>query len=425
MKRRARKRGVSLVVVLVIISIIGSMTIILGKQFGFAKQAAMAGQHRQTAMQAAASAMMDYMRMFSNSFYDKHYENLIRPDLVLGKASVAYTPTANPLTHSVFLEAKGQFGTGAMVGSRDRFTGLVRFQSDLTRFAMYDVGTRMGYSLPNGVYEGAFYAKGTLGIDAPNQSWVGGDVVVTGNIDCNYNATIGGNLYLGGVKTGPGTLTVLGQTYSYAPMIDLPALDFNYYGTHYATKTTTGGWWRFNADATYQHCGQTSLSSCAGRWSTPVAIGPEGGIFYAERCNIGVFGTIARPVTVVASAATSNDPNQGNVFIPENIVYSGGATTATKDYSFAILAKNTLQVYNEPNVNVVVVGVLYSELGPTPPSMYLYLHGKGFDSWGTNLVGGYFMEAYAFANFHPDPALNAYPPPGLPERPLLVNWDVH
>lgn len=442
-RRKMPPHGFSLSMLLMLILVMGVAAASIGKMYSNLIRFSMYDKQKRTATEAAASAMMDYMRDFSNSYYERHYDTLSRPAMAVGDATITFTPHSNQPMRTVYLESKGAVTSSFIPGTQRKFSALVRFQSDLTRFLVFlplsFIVTTTGVT-----YQGPCYYKQNLTINGSSVLYDGGPLIVRGNLILNSSLTVDGDLYLGGTKSGPGTLTVTGTQFNYAPNIELPTLDLNYYNNYATTRTVIPIYWKFNSNGTYQLCNPNMsatnfegtgagaiFSNCSSMWGDPKSIPPSGAIFYAQSTNVGVWGTIARPVTIVAGANTYTN-TAGRIYMPRDLEYPSGVHIASPAFSVALLAKNRIMHMNFDGGDAIAHGIFYPEGGYNDTNFTGATVNCGGGAGSTfRLYGGRFYGVSQPSGscpggsvYTPDPNLNAFPPPGLPEKPLLIDWSL-
>lgn len=423
-------KGVSLQYALVLVLIVIPIFVMIVRMTRQASIAGISGVEQREGLNAANSAIMDIMRQASNSFYDGHYEGLTRPDITMGRQTISFDVTGSSTNRTVLIRSTGRFGKSSR---QQRLSALLKFQSDLIRFGLMVPSTETGIaSSSNVTYDGPVVFSGSPELNA-NIMFNEGPVIITGTvtIPAGKTVTVDGDLYLGGGKTGSGALVqTSGSRYNFAPKISRPTLNFGYYASNFLWKTTSDIYLRFGADGnpTYSSCTTncidptTGLAKPVGGWYPAKTIPAEGGIFFAENCNLIITSsTIRRPITVVASG-NPGDSDEGNVDFISNVNYPNGVHAASANGSFAVLVTNkiTLKVPSGHVGDYLFHGIVYQEKGdrvsgPTTGSTNLRFWG----SRGVLVTGFGGTKTYAF-----DRQLKKFPPPGLPERPYLLTWDL-
>lgn len=458
---RRREKGLAIATVLILLLIIVPTALVVYRLVNQSMRAAVFDANNRTSWELAQSALADYMRMYSSSYWDRHYDvaSSSRPIWGMGKGYIQFSPAPNVSSHTVFLEATGRLGLDANnPRMKQRLTALVKFDSLLSRFMYFGVfDVQDGIRLQNGVVYGPAYFRAPLVfLEGPNLELRDGPWIFNCNqLQVTHNVSIQGDVYLTGTKTGSGTLTIGGNVFNFAPTYRRINIDFGWYRVHYTTRATQMVYWVFNADGTYQACYNADVNVCnaSNSWSPPQAIPASGGIFLAE-ANVGVWGTIARPVTVV-SAGDGNvtDTTNGMGYVMADIKYPGGTHNASPNHSFAFLVDKNIISYNLDGDGVLEVnGIEYSNrnepdvnhvhVRPWDPA---YITGGNphpngswphwtavsrtrYDRYGSPLAGAYlwccWVKPPGGYNFYYDPQLRPYPPPGMPEVPYLVNWDM-
>lgn len=375
-------------------------------------RAAQAERRQKAAGMLANSALMDYFRQFSQDAYNGHYEpsQLARPEAFYsaGYSTVTFQPDS--LNRTLYIEARGVYGTEDRPLTARTLDALVQFYSDLVQYGTMINGA-FTVSASNVVYDGGFYTNGNLSVTGANVRFNGGPVVVNGNLAGAASVVIDGDLYYSGANAG--AVTVTGTKYNFIPNVTWPALDFGYYDAHYTYKTTTNKTIIFNSTGTFTVVGGATY-----------AIPASGAIIYAENASLTVRGAVSGRVTVVAGANAAGNcaSAAGKITVSENVYYVGASSiAASSGASFAALARNCV-VYSKAGSDLVAVGVYFAEQGTTN------MQANG--SAGRRLIvygvrtQGITLSGFSGASVTYDANLRRYQPPGLPEKALLVNWNM-
>lgn len=409
--RAAEARGQSLVIALLVLLLVLPAGVTLYRYVGQSLRAAVQERKQKTAAEAAGSALADYMRQFSQDAYSGHYDpaSLARPESSFAKAGASVTFVADEVNRTVFISAKGIYGSESAPEAARTLEALIQFQSDLTQYGTM-VNGPFTISASNVSYLGGLWINGTLTITGANVRFSGGPLVVTGNVSAPASAVLDGDLYYSGASAG--SLTVLGTKYNFVPATTWPALDFNYYDAHYTFKTTVSRTIVFNSTGTFTVVGGATY-----------AIPSAGALIYGENCNLTVRGAVSGRVTVVAGGAVGSGA-QGNITVSDSVYYVGGSSIAAgPQASFAALARNRV-TFSKAAGDLVAVGVYFAEQGTSnmtltgAPGARFWLYGvrtQGISISPASSFGGGRQLVY-------DPELRRYPPPALPERALLVGW---
>jgi len=121
---------------------------------------------------------------------------------------------------------------------------------------------------------------------------------------------------------------------------------------------------------------------------------------------------------VAGGPAGSCASSAGKIMLNGDLYYAGASSiAATSPGSFAALACNCLR-FDKFGGDMTAVGIYFVQQGTQM---------QAYGSTGRRfLLYGVRTQGIAVRGFRPvisyDPNLRAYPPPGLPERALLVNW---
>lgn len=374
-------------------------------------RSAMRERQQKSAAQAASSALMDYMRQFSQDAYSGHYDaaSLTRASAFFGRTASSVTFVADEVNRSVYLRAEGLYGTAASTQASRTLEALIQFQSDLTQYGTM-VNGPFTISASNVSYDGGLWMNGNLTVTGANVRFNGGPLVVKGNVVAPVSAVLDGDLYYSGASAG--NLTVLGTKYNFIPSTTWPALDFNYYDAHYTYKATANQTIVFNSTGTFTVVGGGTF------------VIPSGGaVLYGEDCNLTLRGVVSGRVTVVAGGPVGSG-TKGNITVSDSIYYAGaGSTTASALYSFAALARNRI-TFSKASGNLVAAGIYFVEQG-TGNMTLTGAAGARFWLYGVRTQGISISPGSSFSGGRSlvyDPNLRSFPPPALPEKALLVNW---
>jgi hypothetical protein len=295
---------------------------------------------------------------------------------------------------------------------------LIKFISDMTDFGTYINGT-FTISASNLTYYGKWWITGNLSITGSNVKFIGGPLIVGGSITGGSGCKVYGNLYYGG--SSKGSVTVYGNTYNFYPSdMIYPTVNEDFYKTNSNYKITTSRTLKFEAYTS------SSAFRIVGTTIT-VPIIESGMIILAENCNLTVYGVVRGRVTVV----TTGSGSYGKITIglsnnSTGLVYYNNLTGGTTTYSyygnsFAAIATNGITFQGKttsPTANLTVCGVFFDRSsnnmncsGASDRIFKLY----GSRNKPISISGFSSIELYY------DQYLNSSPPPGLPERPVLVN----
>ena len=373
----------------------------------------------------ANSALVDFMRQFSQNYYEGHYDPglLARNQPFYSAGFSAASVEADAAGHRLYIEAVGKYGKDQHSPLADKkLYATVQFISDLT-----DYGTMINgvftINASNITYFGKWWITGNLSITGSNVRFAGGPLIVGGNLSASgSNVAIDGDVYYGGSLTGNPDIS--GTSYNFYPSdMVYPALREDYYKVNYAYKITSDRTLRFNA---YPSSGTFSI---VGTTITVPIVG-SGMVILGENVNLSVYGTVRGRVTV---ATTNTSGSKGTITVGQSSVDSdllyydsltGGTTTsAVYGNSIALLASNGLTFQGKtsnPAQDLTVCGIFFNKgsgniSASGGSSKKLFLYGTRNKPVTLSGFGGGNSMAY-------DVWLNANPPPGLPERPVLMTW---
>lgn len=414
-RSRARaSRGQALILTLVVMLVALPTAIYLYNFAGASMRTAMAERRQKTASQLANGALTDYFRQFSQSNYSGHYDpdSLSRPQSFYSSGFSTVTFTPDQQHHSLYLKAEGVYGTPSRPKTTRVLEALIKFYSDLVRFGTMINGAYT-VSASNVTYLGGFYTNGNLSVTGSNVTFDGGPVIVNGSLSGAASVRIEGDLYYSGA--GAGSVTVTGTKYRFIPAVSWPSLDFTYYAAQYTYKTTADKTIVFNSTGTFTVVGGATY-----------AIPADGAIIFADNANLTVKGIVSGPVTVVAgaNAAGSCASASGKITVGDNLYYAGASSvTATSGGTFAALASNCV-TFSKTGADLLAVGVYFVQNGTTNMQANGSA-GRRFQLWGVRTQGVTVTGFSGGISLVYDPALKTYQPPGLPEKALLVGWNLH
>jgi hypothetical protein len=365
--------------------------------------------HQKTSIGYANSVIMDYMRQFSQDPYNGHYDasSLARDQVFYDNGFSTVTYAADKVNHNVYLSATGAF-TGGGGRTERRVEAMIHFQSMLTKFGTMINGP-ITLNSPGVTYNGGMWIGGALTLGGTGMTWNGGPLIVNGSVlnGGGSGKTLNGNLYYGGAAVNG--LAVTGNTYNFVPPFTWPTIDATYFNAN--SNYVSNGVDRtihFNSDGTYTVVGGATS-----------AIPADGAILYCDNCNFKVHGVVSGRVTVVATGAS-----KGAITVDSSLYYAGASSmSATAANSFAALAVNSIAFSTTTAGNLYVAGTYFVQNGTLSMSL---TGGGGAMFWlngvrtsGISNHGGFTKTVISY-----DSNLTAYPPPGLPESPMLVNYRV-
>ncbi len=420
--RRPHEHGGSLAITLfLLMSIMTTGTFILIRSSQDLKHATM---HRKikTASNLANSIVTDMMRQFSDSYQGDHFSSdaLNRDPAAYASGYSIVTATGNILQHVVAFEAEGQYGTDLDNPQHTKkISGVIKFISDLTTYGTMwrDAFTTSGSDV---TYSGKLWANGGWVISGDNVRVQGGPVFVKGNISTSGSGdlTINGNLYRSGTRAG--NITVVGTDYNYLPTLTWPTLDTTYFETYYNVKVTADANVRFSTNSAQ---GRVTIGT------TTYNIPSTGFIIYGRNCTLTSSGTVRGHVTI-ASLRVSGTAG-GYVYVDGHMLYAtpGSTMSANANDSLGVVSS-----YGHEWTRAAsgawryITGVYWIDQGATSGAndeVHLLVDGatnsnmhftgtrnKSIRGTTSNMIIAY------------DTGLDTYPPPGLPEKPVLVTWHI-
>ena len=365
----------------------------------------------------ANNAIVDLMRQFSQNHYRNHYDAdyLDRGEaILLGSGFTDVTITPDELNRSLYLDAEGLTGTDAEAPTQTQtLHSVVKFESDLVTHNVWIDNT---LSCGTGArYEGfIMHVEQNLNLSGGNVFDVG-SLIVEGNISPNgAPSTVTGDLYVLGTINNPSNLNVLGEIYTYVPAEQYPSIDFAYYATNYNKYYAGNTTLTFNSDGTWDDLPDGNT------FTVPAA----GAVIYVHNGTLRISGTVRGRVTVV---------NNQSAYVIGDLDYANGTHKASVEDSFALIVQNYVYFCaKDLNYHGVVVTQNqrimggYVESAPYTLRTKLTSEKGIFSMWGTRIsaYSGSMGGGFVTRNYNFDPMLRQYPPPGLPEKPILATWNM-
>lgn len=406
-----KERGIALPMALILLLFAMPIGIAFYQYAAQMMKSSMQEKRQMTATYIANSVVTDYMRQFSQDAYNGHYDTdtLARPKTFYSAGFSTVTFIPDQVNRTVYLRAQGGYGKPASPLARKVLEVLIQFSSDLTQYGTMLNGP-FTISASNVSYKGGLWINGNLNVTGSNVRFDGGPLVVSGNVSGAASVVLDGDLYYSGASAG--SITVLGTKYNYIPATSWPKLDFVYYDAHYTYKATSDKTVIFNSDGTFTVVGGQTYT-----------IPSDGAIIYGDDCNLTIKGIVSGRITVVAGGPAGSS-SKGNITVSDSIYYAGASsTTASSQNSFAALASNKI-TFKKYGSDLLVVGIYFVERGTSN----MRLQGSsGYRFWlyGVRTQGIYVSGFTGGRYLIYDPNLRAYAPPGMPEKALLVNWNLH
>lgn len=371
----------------------------------------------------ASSVLVDLMRQFSQNYYEGHYDSdsLSRNPVFYSVGFSAVETEADAQDHRLFIHASGRYGKDSASPLSDKnLYGAVQFISDLTDYGTL-INSAFTISASDVTYYGKWWITGNLTISGSNVTFMGGPLIVGGNLGVTgSNVRINGDLYYNGTLTGSPVVT--GTSYNFYPSdMVYPTISDTYYKVNYNYKTTVDRTLRFNA-----YPASSTFSLMGTTITVPVI--EAGMIIYGENVNLTVYGTVKGRVTVVTTDTsglkgkiTVGLSNQVADLLYYNPLTGGTTTSAVYGNSFSAVSSNGLTFQGKtttPAADLSVCGVFFNRSAANmsaggSSSKKLYIYGTRNKPISTSFGGAVFTY---------DVWLNKFPPPGLPERPVLVTW---
>lgn len=372
----------------------------------------------QTSTSLANTVITDLMRQFSQSYQADHYTSgvLDRNPAFYSNGYSIFSSTSDRVQHYVAFEADGSYGSDIdQPQTHKKIYGVVKFISDLTTFGTM-WSDSFTTSADNATYVGKLWANGGWTISGDNCVVNGGPVFVNGNIATSGGGdlVINGNLYRSGSRTG--NIVVNGNDYTFIPPLTWPTIDTSYFNTYSNVTVTANTNIRFNSNGTVK-VGTVTYS-----------IPSTGLIIYGKNCVLTTSGTVSGHVTVASLRVSGS--SGGNIIVDDDIKYAttGSTWTANINDSLAVISTHG-QTWTRAGNNQwrYINGCFWIDTGSTSGSEVITLSGGStnsglvFNGTRNKAISGTVSKGAAI-NF--DTNLDTYPPPGLPEKPYLVQWEI-
>lgn len=417
------RRGIALVVVNLLTLFLVPVVIYLLVTSSAHLKTAFKERQLKMAGSLASNVLVDFMRQFSQNYYEGHYDTaaLSRDPVFYSVGFSEVDAEASSTTHRLYLRARGKYGRDETSPLSDReLHGAVQFISDLTDYGTLINGA-FTISADNVTYAGKWWITGNLTISGDNVTFDGGPLIVGGNLSVTgSNVRINGDVYHNGSLTGSPIVT--GSRYNFYPSdMVYPTLSDTYYRANCNYKFTADRTIRFNA-----HPSSATFSIIGTTITVPVL--EQGMIIYGDNVNLTVYGTVRGRVTVVTGNTSGTKgkitvglSNQAADLLYYDPLTGGTTTSAVYGNSFAALSSNGLTFQgktNNPRADLRACGVFFDRSaanitadGYSTKTLYI------FGTRNKPVTTSFGASVYAY-----DPMLNEAPPPGLPERPVLVTW---
>lgn len=444
--------GIALATVIILLLVAVPISIFTYKIVDQALKQSVFQKKKQTAVQDAISGIQDWMRMFTDDPMASSRltaDDLTRSVYEMGeKRRIEFSfEDKREEDRTILVSAVGKYGYDPdHPDAHQRVSALIRFESPLTTFSNdYRGGNGLKQFKPetdNATYEGVFVID-HLVVDKRGTRFRGGPVYVIRNANVGGVANssrpfVEGDLYVGGnnqFQSGD----VSGTMYDFVPPVPQFKIDLSVYRSLATWTTNEPTAIRFNGDGTFQEVANDDLDNYVTilpsnvpslvRLQEARSIPATGGIFLAENTNIGVWGTINPRVTVVATGGSNT---RGNIVVCDNIWYVKDdgvsiSSSATNISSLALLAGNSIWFKKFTEGDFSVRGVFYQEKyvamrsGDNASTANFFLYGTRNAPLA---ITGHEYKDGTFKQFY-DGELRKFPPPGLPEQPMMVSFNIN
>lgn len=299
------------------------------------------------------NALVDYMRQFAQnpSINWNDLAQFNRPDAFYAAGFQTMTATPDTTNHRVQISATGVFDpfhTGR--GVRKGMDAWLGFSSNLFSFAKVSLGMTIS---ANGRTFGPTYAD-SISVTGSNNVF-SGNVESSGRITLNGSTRVNGNIYCGGVYSGPaqGSVNFPGILFNYAPPVTLPNPDF----TYWLAQSNINPWANPVATITFRidNAGLGWVRIKDGFGTNNYRTDSPGGVVIVTDGRASLIGNndlssqngkVHGHITLVASTVT----------IRNSLVYANGTQQSDANDSLAVLSFNPIQlIKSDVNVDTMVV----------------------------------------------------------------------
>lgn len=422
MKNQSGNRGAALFIVMMLLMVMLPLVTVLLTTTSLDLKLSSIGRRQKTANALANNVVTELMRQFEQNYQSDHYgaANINRVPVFynLGYSSITIIP--NTLRHTLAFQAVGTYGPDINNPmNKKTINGIIKFISDLTTFGTM-VNGAFTTSASNVTYQGKVWINGAWTITGTSIVVNGGPVFVNGTIStAGGDITINGDLYRAGGRAGAVTVNN-GTDHPFMPQLTWPTIDKTYFD-NYANVTVTA-----NSVVRFQYDGVSSTGSVL-VGTTYYAIPASGFIIYGQNCDLTSSGTVKGHVTV-ASIRVSGAVG-GNLIVDDNLSYAtvGSTNLANASDSFAGLASNSIAWNKNFDADLYFSGSYFVD-SPGTGGMSTNCPACGanrtFRLFGTRNKGITVLGGWSASQISFDTNLDTYPPPGLPEKPYLVNYRV-
>ncbi len=448
-------RGMAFIAAIMILLFLMPLAMIFSKRIQTQSQLNTKERIIKTTRTLAVNAMIDYMRQFSNDHCEDHFA-----DKKLKRTSAFYEAgftdvdiTSNTVARTVHIRATGKYGSKDDPRSVKTLKGTIQFVSDFARFGNMFNTTYVNKD--GATYNGGWYVYGDLIADGDGTHNYNRHVVVDGSIGrisgsdikINFNSDV----YVQNTYSTHYKFSYSSTPRSPAPKISWPELNVDYYKDRQTYKSQTPvERWVFNVDGSvdiYHNCsGGSTVSgsnsnvsgaedlktySGAGTFFQKYNLPTSGeGVLVAEGANLILEGTVRGRYTVVC-VGTPHSLDEGNVEVRNSFRYhdgSGYTNNASAKAAVAVLATNKVILANTSTSAsyLTMCGIFFSQendihaLNMVNNTVNFSINGVRAQRKFVHYKNSPYRKLSGW-NFNADDQLQKFPPPMLPERPVLVN----
>ncbi|MBK8575090.1 MAG: hypothetical protein IPN90_05220 [Elusimicrobia bacterium] len=456
MKTRKGARGIAMLSVVLAMLVIVPLAMIVVQKTVVMNRAFWLNRANAAARRTADNLAMEFMSQFSkgNSYYEDHFSvtDLQRTKTFFESGFASVNITTNTNARTVQITAKGEYGINPLAPkSTKSLQALFYFVPLIGQYVQQ--GVFHGYTIANLVVNGPVRMDDTVLVNAANVTF--NDVVIANNINVRNDTVFNSQVFYGNSFTA-------GATYAGGPPINgiPPGGFFRIDQAFYRVNSTTQSLnintsWDFAVNANvpqyrsrYDFNNDYVFGAGEG-WGAWTNIPANGGIFYVENAKTYLSGTVGARVTIVCSAPPANGlvtlNNMGIIAVTDDfgypVILPNPQAFANSTQSLFVIAAygfvfslpaarpvgSTLRIsgayavtdpaYDDLGCNGPGHNVTISHLGVNPPSPDFF---NFLGSWNNMGLCNRFVPNPPVLNF--DPNLQRFPSPGVPERPVLVNW---
>jgi hypothetical protein len=411
--------------------------------------------------------VMDYMSQFAKgtAYYEDHFSSdfLQRTKTFFESGFASVNVAVDPASRTVQVTATGDYGHDASspISSKSLST-LIHFVPLIGQYVTSSSGG-LSFQIAGMIVDGPVRVGSGLSVTAGNVTF--NDVVIAGtSINAPGSTRFNSQVFYGTTLSPAYSATVYtaGVPVKEVPPGSFFQIDRDFYRVNSTTQSLgVNVEWNFQVNAgiaqyrsRYDINGNYSWDA-GENWSPLINIPADGGIFYVQDAKTYLSGTVGSRVTIVCAAPRTNVgpaslDNMGIIeiqgpdfgYVPPGPPPQQAFANATQSlfvigsYGFhfrvpAATPNGTIfrfsgayylanPVYDDPDCGGASIQSTTIRRDGMPPIRNTSFNLLG--SWNDSGVCNHFMASPNPLRFQFDPNLQRFPAPGVPERPVLLNW---